>query len=101
MFIGGEEANRLNLESFIEATELGKLTYEACGFVYGGTNSLDSAKYNASPKWKELEIFMQYVFIIYDLFSASRAEIFCVCLCVVTVANLFSFFSFASQSLFA
>ena len=52
----------MNLESFIEATELGKLTYEACGFVYGGTNSLESPKHNASSEWKELEVFMQYVY---------------------------------------
>ncbi|KAL9039159.1 MAG: hypothetical protein Q9180_002699, partial [Flavoplaca navasiana] len=56
-----EEADRLNLETFIEATDLGKLTYEACGFVYAGTNYLESAKRNASPEWKALERDMQYV----------------------------------------
>ncbi|KAL8994118.1 MAG: hypothetical protein Q9169_005831 [Polycauliona sp. 2 TL-2023] len=57
-----KEADRLNLESFIEATDLGKLTYEACGFVYAGTNFLETAKRNASPEWKELEREMQYVY---------------------------------------
>lgn len=59
---GVEEADRLNLEAFIEATDLGKLTYEACGFVYAGTNYLESAKRNASPEWKDLERDMQYVY---------------------------------------
>ncbi|KAI4275920.1 MAG: hypothetical protein LQ337_002835 [Flavoplaca oasis] len=54
-----EEANRLNLETFIEATDLGKLTYEACGLVYAGTNYLETAKRNASPAWKGLERDMQ------------------------------------------
>lgn len=58
---GVKEADRLNLETFIEATDLGKLTYEACGFVYAGTNYLESAKRNASPEWKALERDMQYV----------------------------------------
>ncbi len=58
---GVEEADRLNLEAFIEATDLGKVTYEACGFVYAGSNYLESAKRNASQKWRELEIFMEYV----------------------------------------
>lgn len=52
----------MNLEAFIEATDLGKLTYEACGFVYAGTNYLEGAKRNASPEWKELERDMQYVY---------------------------------------
>ncbi|KAL8837532.1 MAG: hypothetical protein Q9170_002491 [Blastenia crenularia] len=56
-----KEADRLNLEAFIEATDLGKLTYEACGFVYAGTNYLESAKRNASPEWRRLERDMQYV----------------------------------------
>ncbi|KAL8656633.1 MAG: hypothetical protein Q9226_002603 [Calogaya cf. arnoldii] len=56
---GVKEADRLNLEAFIEATDLGKLTYEACGFVYAGTNYLESAKRNASPEWKQLERDMQ------------------------------------------
>lgn len=59
---GVEEADRLNLETFIEATDLGKLTYEACGFVYAGTNYLESAKRNASPEWRNLERDMQYVY---------------------------------------
>ena len=58
---GVEEADRLNLEAFIEATDLGKVTYEACGFVYAGTNYLESAKRDASQKWRELETFMEYV----------------------------------------
>ena len=53
----------MNLESFIEATDLGKLAYEACGFVYAGTNYMESAKRNASPQWRELEREMQYVFL--------------------------------------
>ena len=58
---GVQEADRLNLESFIEATDLGKLAYEACGFVYAGTNYMESAKRNPSPQWRELEREMQYV----------------------------------------
>ena len=58
---GVEEADRLNLEAFIEATDLGKVTYEACGFVYAGSNYLETAKRNASQKWRELERFMEYV----------------------------------------
>ncbi|KAL8978282.1 MAG: hypothetical protein Q9205_006095 [Flavoplaca limonia] len=54
-----KEADRLNLETFIEATDLGKLTYEACGLVYAGTNYLETAKRNASPEWKALERDMQ------------------------------------------
>lgn len=59
---GVKEADRLNLETFIEATDLGKLTYEACGLVYAGTNYLETAKRNASPEWKALERDMQYVY---------------------------------------
>lgn len=59
---GVEEADRLNLEAFIEATDLGKLTYEACGFVYAGTNYLESAKRNASLEWRDLERDMGYVY---------------------------------------
>ncbi|CAL8581617.1 hypothetical protein XPA_007306 [Xanthoria parietina] len=65
---GVQEADRLNLESFIEATDLGKLAYEACGFVYSGTNYMESAKRNASAQWRELEREMQYVL----LFLSSR-----------------------------
>lgn len=58
---GIKEANRLNLETYIEATDLGKLTYEACGLVYAGTFYLESAKRNASPEWRSLERDIQYV----------------------------------------
>ncbi|KAL8707082.1 MAG: hypothetical protein Q9220_007822 [cf. Caloplaca sp. 1 TL-2023] len=61
---GVKEADRLHLESFIEATDLGKLTYEACGFAYAGTNYLESAKRNASPEWRDLEQKMQYVHVL-------------------------------------
>ena len=61
VFIGVKEADRLSLEAFIEATDLGKPTYEACGFSYAGTNYLESAKRNASPKWRELGRFIEYV----------------------------------------
>ena len=54
-----EEADRLHLEAFIEATDLGKFAYEAGGFIYAGTNYLESAKRNASPEWKKLERFME------------------------------------------
>ena len=57
--LGVEEADRLNLESFIEATDLGKYAYEACGFVYAGTNYIESARRDASARWKELEAFME------------------------------------------
>ncbi|KAG8525654.1 uncharacterized protein KY384_000414 [Bacidia gigantensis] len=60
---GVKEADRLNLEAFIEATDLGKVTYEACGFVYAGTNYLESAKRNSSQKWRELEAFMDFLFV--------------------------------------
>ncbi|KAI4137767.1 MAG: hypothetical protein LQ341_004997 [Variospora aurantia] len=52
---GIKEADRLNLETYIEATDLGKPTYEACGLIYAGTNYLESAKRNASPEWRSLE----------------------------------------------
>ncbi|KAL8669398.1 MAG: hypothetical protein Q9168_006010 [Polycauliona sp. 1 TL-2023] len=72
---GVKEADRLNLESFIEATDLGKLAYEACGFVYAGTNYMESAKRNASPEWKELEREMQYVLDLNMAFNLRQSTI--------------------------
>ena len=60
----------MDLETFIEATDLGKLTYEACGFIYAGTNYLETAKRNASPEWKALERDLQYVYL--SLYTMSR-----------------------------
>ncbi|KAL8907645.1 MAG: hypothetical protein Q9207_001297 [Kuettlingeria erythrocarpa] len=71
---GVKEADRLNLETFIEATDLGKLTYEACGFVYAGTNYLESAKRNASPEWKELERDMQTPIHMYRMWRPAGGK---------------------------
>lgn len=56
---GIKEADRLNLETFIEATDDGKPCYEASGFVYMGTNYWEAAKRNPSERWKELERYFQ------------------------------------------
>ncbi|KAL8912043.1 MAG: hypothetical protein Q9171_002896 [Xanthocarpia ochracea] len=71
---GVKEADRLNLESFIEATDLGKLTYEACGFVYAGTNYLESAKRKASPEWRVLERDMQTPIHMYRMWRPAGGK---------------------------
>ncbi|KAL8648730.1 MAG: hypothetical protein Q9210_004811 [Variospora velana] len=71
---GVKEADRLNLETYIEATDLGKLTYEACGFVYAGTNYLESAKRNASPEWRSLERDMQTPIHVYRMWRPAGGK---------------------------
>lgn len=89
---GVEEANRLNLETFIEATDLGKLTYEACGLVYAGTNYLETAKRNASPAWKGLERDMQYVYLLIDTKSRRPGTFWC-CNALSGVSHLLDSFA--------
>ena len=56
---GVHEADRLGLETFIEATDDGKPLYEACGFTYMSTNYWESVKRNPSKKWIELSEYFQ------------------------------------------
>ena len=52
---GLERADKLGLESFIEATAAGKPCYERFGFEVIDTNQLHVEKKNPSKEWKEAE----------------------------------------------
>lgn len=55
---GIREADRLGLETFIEATDDGKPCYEALGFVYMGTHYWESAKRNPSKEWSRWSAYL-------------------------------------------
>ena len=51
---GTQNADELGIEAFVEATDDGKLCYEALGFTYMNTMYMDTAKRNPSKKWMEM-----------------------------------------------
>ena len=52
---GVQKADELSLDSFIEASESGKLLYEKFGFVHFDTLFIDMKLENPSEEWQKLE----------------------------------------------
>ena len=52
---GLEQADRLGLEAFVEATKEGKPCYEVFGFEVVEENEFKVEKENKDEEWKELE----------------------------------------------
>ena len=56
---GLDQADNLNIEAFLEATEDGKPCYETLGFIYMGTRFWRTGKQNPSQQWEEMERYLQ------------------------------------------
>jgi hypothetical protein len=52
---GVKKADEMNVPSFIEASDLGKLLYEKFGFMTFGEIDVNTEKENASAEWKRLQ----------------------------------------------
>jgi len=52
---GVQKANEMDLEAYIDATDVGKHLYETYGFIAGQKVDFDPSKPNPSARWKELE----------------------------------------------
>ena len=67
---GIREADRLGLEAFIEATDMGRPVYEAMGFTYMGINAWEpphKENNEKSERWRELEEFFQTPIATYTM----------------------------------
>ena len=69
-----EHADRLGLESFIEATKEGKPCYERFGFKVIDTNEFHVQKENPDKGWKEAESSL-IPFTWYSMLRSAKASL--------------------------
>ena len=52
---GVERADEMGVESFLEATDMGKNLYETFGFIVVTTEHANTDREHKSPEWERLE----------------------------------------------